>query len=90
MQALIDAMYRERVLLARATPPAEKLLDGPRLFEKQCRVMVDIIREHFPDADEQQVQSILLARIARQRQGEDGDLYHSSPVEMTDQYGELD
>jgi hypothetical protein len=31
-QELVDAIYRERILRARATPPEEKLLAGERLF----------------------------------------------------------
>jgi hypothetical protein len=63
-QELIDDIYRKRVLRARETPPEEKLLDGPRLFEMSCRIMADGIRHEFPDADEQQVQAILKERLA--------------------------
>jgi hypothetical protein len=62
-QKLVDELYRERVLRARATPPEEKLLDGPRLFEFTCRVMMDGIRDENPDADEIRVQQILAQRL---------------------------
>lgn len=61
---LIDAIYRERVLRARATPPEEKLADGPRLFDRACRIMKDGIRMQFPGADEEEVERILRHRLA--------------------------
>jgi hypothetical protein len=61
---LLDALYRQRVERARATPPEEKLLDGPRLFDRVCRIMRDGIRMQFPEADEEAVRRILLERLA--------------------------
>jgi len=61
---LVDDIYRERVLRARRTPPEEKLLDGARLFDLSCRIMMDGIRDQFPDADEQKVREILSQRLA--------------------------
>jgi hypothetical protein len=61
---LADAIYRENVLRARQMSPAEKLLAGPRLFARVCRIMVDGIRHQFPNADEQRVQEILAERLA--------------------------
>jgi hypothetical protein len=60
---LIDDIYRERVLRARRTPPEEKLLDGPRLFDLACRIMMDGIRDEYLDADEDRVREILAQRI---------------------------
>ena len=68
---LIDAIYRERVLRARQTPPEQKMLDGPRLFEMACRIMKDGIRHQFPDANEQEVQAILTRRLALLRRVEE-------------------
>jgi hypothetical protein len=61
---LVDAIYRERVLRARRTLPEEKLLDGPQLFDLACRIMMDGIRDQFPEADEQRVREILAQRLA--------------------------
>ena len=61
---LIDELYRERVCRARETPPEEKLLAGPRGFERSCRIMADGIRDQFPDADEHRVREILTERLA--------------------------
>ena len=60
---LIDALFRERVLGARRTPPEEKLLDGPRLFDLACGIMKNGIRDQFPEADEKRVQEILAERL---------------------------
>ena len=50
-------------LRARRTPPEEKLLDGPRLFDLACRIMKDGIRDQYPDADDRRVQEILAQRL---------------------------
>jgi hypothetical protein len=70
-QMEIDALYRERVLAAKAMPPEEKLLAGPRLFDFSCRIMADGIRGEYPGADEAEVQKILCERLAFIRQLED-------------------
>ena len=69
---LLDAIYRERIVRARETPPEEKLLDGPRLFDLSCRIMLDGIRDQFPDADEKQVQEILTKRLELLRRLREG------------------
>jgi hypothetical protein len=52
---VIDQLYRERVLRARAMPPEEKLVMGLRLFDRSCRIMADGIRGEFPGAGEDRV-----------------------------------
>jgi hypothetical protein len=61
---LVDQLYREEVLRARAMPAEEKLLEGARLFDLACRITADGIRGAHPEADEDQVQHILLERLA--------------------------
>ena len=34
-QPLADALYRERVLRARRTPPEERMLEGIRMFDRE-------------------------------------------------------
>jgi hypothetical protein len=70
-QELADSIYRDRVLRARQMSPEEKLLAGPRLFARACRLMADGIRNEFPDADEPRVQEILCARLALLRRLEE-------------------
>lgn len=71
IQELADAIFLERVLRARRTPPEEKFLAGARLFDRSCRIMADGIRHEFPDANEQQVQEILVQRLALLRRLEE-------------------
>jgi hypothetical protein len=68
---LLDEIYRDRVLRARNMPPEEKLLDGPRLFEMACRITRDGIRHQFPEADDQQVETILAQRLVLRRRLEE-------------------
>ena len=69
---LIDAIYRERVRRAQATPPGEKLLDGPELFDWACEIMCAGIRHQNPQADEEDVRTIALQRLQLQRRLETG------------------
>ena len=62
---LADVLYREEVARARAMSPEDKLLEGPRLFERACRVMCDGIRHQHPDLDDAGVQALLRARLDR-------------------------
>jgi hypothetical protein len=57
-----DALFREEVARARAMEPAARLLAGPRLFERACRVMADGVRHRHPDLSPDQV----LARVGEQ------------------------
>ena len=55
----------EEVVRARAMAPEDMLLEGPRLFERACRVMRDGIRHQHPDLDDAGVQALLCARLDR-------------------------
>ena len=70
---LIDALYRSEILLARQMSEEEKLLAGPRLFDRACRIMKDGIRSEYPDADEARVEELLRARLALVRRLENGE-----------------
>jgi hypothetical protein len=60
---LADVLYREEVARARAMSPEDKLLEGPRLFERACRVMCDGIRHQHPDLDDAGVLALLRGRL---------------------------
>jgi hypothetical protein len=62
---LADILYREEVARARAMSPEAKLLEGPRLFERACRIMIDGIRHQRPDLDETAIAALLLERLDR-------------------------
>ena len=61
---LIDALYWERVELARQMPPGDKALAGFQLFDLASKIMADGIRDQYPDADEARVQGLLRERLA--------------------------
>jgi hypothetical protein len=66
-KALADEIYRDRVELARRTPPADKVLGSLEQFEITTKIMVAGIRSQFPDADEHRVQEILRERLSLSR-----------------------
>lgn len=72
-QQLIDDLYLAKVRAARAMSPADKLLAGPRLFARSCRIMLDGLRHENPGADEERLQQLLRDRLAllRRVRGED-------------------
>jgi hypothetical protein len=65
--ALADSLYREEVVRARAMRPEQKLLEGPRLFERAYRLMAEGISDQHPELDRTGVQSLLAARLLRLR-----------------------
>jgi hypothetical protein len=67
----IDSIYLEKVVRARRTPPEEKFLDGPRLFEMACEFTKSGIRAQNPEADEFEVLEILRRRLALRRRLEE-------------------
>jgi hypothetical protein len=66
-QRLIDELYREEVVEARAMAPIDKLRAGQQLFEAACRVTLAGIRNQFPDASEAERIEILRQRLVLQR-----------------------
>ena len=70
-QRLIDELYREEVLEARAMSPELKLLAGEELFHYACSITLLGIRNQFPEADEAERQRILESRLKLQRKLEE-------------------
>ena len=64
---LVDQLFLEKVHRARATDPAEKLLDGARLFDLTCRIAMDGIRDRNPNATEEEVRRLLFEQVDRVR-----------------------
>jgi hypothetical protein len=62
-QSLADALYRDRVLRARRTPPEERILDGPRLFDYACAVTLAGLRSEQPHATEAELRQALRQRL---------------------------
>ncbi len=59
----IDELYCEEVRWAREMSPGDKLLAGPKLFDRVWRVMLDGIRDQYPAADEAQQMQTLRERL---------------------------
>ena len=64
---LIDELFLDKVRQARNTDPAERFLDGPRLFDYACGIVKWGIRNQFPDASEEEVHRILCERVELNR-----------------------
>ena len=64
---LADRLYAEEIARARAMDPADKLLEGPRLFDRACRLMADGIRQQHPELDADGVRALLVSRLDKLR-----------------------
>ena len=60
---LIDELYRERVLRARRTPPAEKFLAGEELFEYACAITLAGIQNQNPGFSKEECRRELNRRL---------------------------
>ena len=72
---LADALYRERVLRARQTPPEERLLDGVRLFDQAIERMRLGVQLQNPVAAPEEVERLLVQRIRKLWQLSDHGYY---------------
>jgi hypothetical protein len=70
---LIDELYREEVLRARAMPPGEKLFAGAVLFDYACAITLAGIRHQNPGIDDRRALEILRERIALARRLEEAE-----------------
>lgn len=72
-QQLIDELYLDKIRSARQMTAEEKLLAGPRIFERSCRIMLAGLRDENPDAGEERLQQLLRERLAliRRLEGDD-------------------
>lgn len=78
-QAMMDAIFREKVRRAREISPSEKLFSGLELFEEVEERMRGGVRQEFPDASEEEVERRLQQRFARLRQIEEHGFYRREP-----------
>ena len=70
-ERLIDELYREEVVEARAMAPADKIRAGQQLFESACRITLAGIRNQNPGVTEAQCWEILRQRLVLQRRLEE-------------------
>jgi hypothetical protein len=50
-------------LRARCTPPEERILDGPRLFDYACSITMAGLKMEFPDASKLELREALRRRL---------------------------
>jgi hypothetical protein len=67
-QALLDEIYRQKILAARKMTPEERIRAGFELTAFVRRRLEDGIRNQFPEANEEEVQRILKERVTRIKQ----------------------
>jgi len=75
LKSLQDAIYREKVERARRMTVSERLAEGLPLFEEAMGRMKIGIRLHHPDADQQEIDQLLLEQMDRLRAWQERDLY---------------
>jgi hypothetical protein len=78
-QPLIDEIFREKVLRARAQSPGEKFVAGLKLFEDAVVRMRGGIQAQFPQFSAEEVEKELCRRIERIRQVEDYGFFQGTP-----------
>lgn len=76
---LVDPIYRDKVLRARAAPLSKKMGWGAEMFTEVRGRMKSGIRMQFPEATEEKVNSILLERLDRLTRVEEMGIF--KPVE---------
>lgn len=67
-----EELFREELREAQAMSPEDKLLDGARLFDRSCVLMMAGIRHQFPMASEETIDGILIERLDFLQQIESG------------------
>jgi len=78
--ALQDSVFLTKVARARRTPMAEKISDGPRLFDQSCEIMRGGIRSENPEFTPEQVEQELRRRLAIARKTDEAGLYRDAGV----------
>jgi hypothetical protein len=78
LRALQDSVFLTKVARARRTSMAEKILDGPRLFDQSCEVMRGGIRSENPEFTPEQVEQELRRRLAIARKIDEAGLYRDA------------
>ncbi len=76
---LADAIYRDKVLRARAEDPAEKFLDGIRLFESALQFTRAGVAAELGTQDEVAISEAVQRRFDRMRKLEEHGLYQPLP-----------
>lgn len=70
---LIDALFREEVLRARAMTPEERMIASVELFDLSLQLVTDRVRGEHPDADAATIADLVEQRFDIFRSMETGD-----------------
>jgi hypothetical protein len=77
---LAAALYRDKVLRARARTMDERLRDGLECFDLSCRLMADGVRHQFKLTDEAAVWQKVRERLDVARRIEERGIYQPLPA----------
>lgn len=72
---MMDEIFREKVLRARATSPAKRFLEGFDLLETGLSLMRDGVRAQHPEFTSEQVDTEISRRFALVRKIEERGIY---------------
>ena len=67
-----EAVFRERIRAAGALTATDKLLAGPRLFERACSLAAAGLRHRHPEADDTAIRALIDRQLATLRRLEAG------------------
>lgn len=79
LKELQDAIYREKIMRARAMTESERFVATLELIDTSFEWMLAGVKMQFPEASEEDAQRILGERLDRMRQREDAGLYVPAP-----------
>ena len=71
---MIDSIFRDKVLRARAMSPEEKFQSAGRLFDEMCERMAAGLRRENPQAEETTIRELLRLRLQRLQRLRDADV----------------
>ncbi len=78
IKALVDPIYRSKVLAARQMSVGERLATGIELFESALGLMRAGIRAQFPELAPHEVEALLSKRLKRLKQVHEHGLYQKT------------
>ena len=78
-QPLADALYWEKVERARRMKPEERMLEGVRMFDRECETMRLEILKLNPNYSETDVSQEIRRRLKEADAENEANFYHATP-----------
>jgi hypothetical protein len=78
-QPLADELYRERVLRARRMQPEERMLEGVRMFDRECEMMRLEILKVNPTYSQADVSQEIRRRLKEAEAENEAKFYRATP-----------